>query len=148
LTLCDGGRGFIAGAIGAVATSPIDAIKTKLQVKEGGKRAGENFMSITMEFVRAEGIGAFTRVQSKHLSPSPSPSTGFPLAHTPLFLKRSECISPLSSVSSHCMPVSNYDDTVFFLQGIGARVLWIAPGSAIAIAFFELFQGEMTRNWK
>ena len=78
LTLCDGGRGFIAGAIGAVATSPIDAIKTKLQVKEGGKRAGENFMSITVEFVRAEGIGAFTRVKSKRLSPSPSPST-FPL---------------------------------------------------------------------
>jgi hypothetical protein len=68
LTLYGCGRGFIAGAVGAVATSPIDAIKTKLQVKEGGKRAGENFMSITMEFMRTEGIGALTRVQSQALA--------------------------------------------------------------------------------
>jgi hypothetical protein len=53
-----------------------------------------------------------------------------------------------ASVSSQFMPVSDDYGTVFFVQGIGARVLWIAPGSAIAIAFFELFQGEMTRNCK
>lgn len=64
MTMCGGDRGFLAGAVGAVVTSPIDAIKTKLQVKEGGKRAGESFMAVTKEFIRAEGIGAFTRVGS------------------------------------------------------------------------------------
>lgn len=84
-----GGRsGFVAGAVGAVVTSPIDAIKTRMQVETGVAGAGGGVVGRTVEMVKSEGVGCLTR-------------------------------------------------------GIGARVLWIAPGSALTIAFFELFQKEL-----
>eukprot|EP00277_Geminigera_cryophila_P000455 CAMPEP_0179415392 /NCGR_PEP_ID=MMETSP0799-20121207/6207_1 /TAXON_ID=46947 /ORGANISM="Geminigera cryophila, Strain CCMP2564" /LENGTH=360 /DNA_ID=CAMNT_0021188127 /DNA_START=329 /DNA_END=1408 /DNA_ORIENTATION=+ len=70
--------GFMAGTVAAVATAPIDLIKTRIQVCPGYNGVVQSFNRIWRE----EGVAVFTK-------------------------------------------------------GIGARVIWVAPGCAITIAIFE-----------
>jgi len=77
--------GFLAGAVSAAVTCPLDVIKTRIQVQSKTSQVYKNGIHAFVTILKEEGISAFGK-------------------------------------------------------GMGARMLWIAPGTAITIAAYEQFK--------